>query len=84
MKKTHAAVTEGVSAVTRYQDVVVGERPLRATVYYHEWCMWLAWILGALGLFLPEGEPITTFYLAGMVEPRGGRSGGARCLIKNN
>lgn len=51
MKKTHAAVTEGGSAVTRYQDVVVGDRSLRATVYY-EWCMWLAWIPGALGLFL--------------------------------
>lgn len=51
MTKTHAAVTEGGSAVTRYQDVVVGDRSLRATAYY-EWCMWLAWIPGALGLFL--------------------------------
>lgn len=51
MTKTHAAVTEGGSAVTRYQDVVVGHRSLRATAYY-EWCMWFAWVPGALGLFL--------------------------------
>lgn len=51
MKKTHAAVTKGGSALSRYQDVVVGDRSLGGTVYY-EWCIWLACIPGALGLFL--------------------------------
>lgn len=51
MKKTHAAVTKGGSALSRYQTVVVGSRSLSATIYY-EWCTWLTWIPGALGLFL--------------------------------
>ena len=51
MKKTHVAVTKGGSALSRYQTVVVGNRSLRATIYY-EWCTWLACIPGAAGLLL--------------------------------
>ena len=51
MDKTHATITEGGTALSRYQDVVVGDRSLQATAYY-EWCMWLGWVPGALGLFL--------------------------------
>ncbi len=50
-KKTHAEITKQGSALRRYQDVVVGRRSLRATLYY-EWCLWLAGIPGALGLML--------------------------------
>jgi acetyltransferase-like isoleucine patch superfamily enzyme len=49
MKKTHAAVTEGKSALLRFQEVVVGDRSFRALVYY-EWCVWLACVPGAIGL----------------------------------
>ena len=51
MKKTHAAVTTGGSAMSRYQDVVVGSRSLKTFVYY-EFCMFLSLLPGALGLFL--------------------------------
>ena len=51
MKKTHAAVTTGGSAMTRYQDVVVGNRSLKTFVYY-EFCMLLSPLPGVLGLFL--------------------------------
>lgn len=50
MDKTHAAVTKGGSTLSRYQDVVVGDRSLVSTVYY-EWCICLSCIPGALGLF---------------------------------
>jgi acetyltransferase-like isoleucine patch superfamily enzyme len=51
MKKTHTAVTAGGSAMSRYQDVVVGKRSLKKLVYY-EFCMFLSPLPGALGLFL--------------------------------
>ena len=49
--KTHAAVTGTGSAFARYQDVMVGSRSLRRTLYY-EWCCWLAPLPGAVGLWL--------------------------------
>lgn len=51
MKKTHDAVTAGGSAMSRYQDVVVGNRSLKTFVYY-EFCMFLSPMPGAIGLFL--------------------------------
>jgi galactoside O-acetyltransferase len=51
MKKTQAAVTTGGSAITRYQDVVIGDRSLLRLLYF-EWCMLLSPIPGAIGLFL--------------------------------
>ena len=51
MKKTHAAVTTGGSAFSRYQDVVIGKRSAARFIYY-EWCMLLSPLPGALGLFL--------------------------------
>ena len=50
MKKTHAAVTRGGSAMSRYKDVAVGRESFLALIYY-EWCMFLSSINGALGLF---------------------------------
>jgi len=51
MKKTHEAVTEGGSAMSRYQDVIVGIRSLKIFIYY-EFCMFLSLLPGAPGLFL--------------------------------
>lgn len=51
MKKTHASVTEGGTAISRYQGVVVGNGSLIYLLYY-EFCMMLSPIPGALGLFL--------------------------------
>jgi len=51
MKKTHAAVTGGGSALRRYQDVIVGQRSL-ARLLYFEFCTWLGLVPGALGLLL--------------------------------
>ena len=50
-KKTHAAITEKGSMLEKYQNVMVGQRSLGATLYY-EWCAWLGLIPGAIGLFL--------------------------------
>ena len=50
-KKTHAAVTGGGSALSRYQEVVVGRKGLPALLYF-EFCAWLTFIPGALGLWL--------------------------------
>jgi acetyltransferase-like isoleucine patch superfamily enzyme len=51
MKKTHAAVTGSGSALSRYQEVVVGRRSFGATIRY-ELYMLLSSIPGALGLLL--------------------------------
>lgn len=51
LKKTHAAVTSGGSALSRYQDVVIGRKGLGATLYF-ELCTWLTFVPGALGLWL--------------------------------
>lgn len=50
-KKTHAAITDAESILIRYQDVIVGNRSLWATVYY-ELCLWLSPLPGAIGLLL--------------------------------
>ncbi len=49
--KTQATVTGGGSALSRYQDVIVGKRGWTALIYL-ELCLWLGIIPGALGLFL--------------------------------
>jgi acetyltransferase-like isoleucine patch superfamily enzyme len=49
--KTQAAVTGGGSALSRYQDVIVGQRGLGALLYF-EFCVWLSRTPGALGLLL--------------------------------
>jgi acetyltransferase-like isoleucine patch superfamily enzyme len=51
LAKTHSSVTGERSALSRYQDVVVGHRSLLGLLYY-EFCMWLSPIPGALGLLL--------------------------------
>jgi len=49
--KTHAAVTSGGSALSRYQSVVVGTTSFWRTLYF-EFCCWMSPIPGALGLLL--------------------------------
>lgn len=51
MKKTQIEVTTGGSAISRYQDVVIGGRSFWSLLYF-EWCMLLSPLPGALGLFL--------------------------------
>jgi galactoside O-acetyltransferase len=51
MKKTHAAITGGGSAWSRYRRVVVGRDSIIYFLYY-EWCMMLSGMPGAAGLFL--------------------------------
>ena len=51
MKKTHASITGGSNPLARYQEVIVGSTSLGRRLYF-EWCAWLAWIPGALGLLL--------------------------------
>jgi galactoside O-acetyltransferase len=51
-RKTQAAVTsEGVSALQRYLQVIVGRRSISAFLYF-EWCTLLGIIPGAAGLML--------------------------------
>ncbi|MBC8476028.1 MAG: hypothetical protein H8D52_01655, partial [Gammaproteobacteria bacterium] len=49
--KAHHAVTQGGSSLSRYQDVIVGRRAITTTLYF-EFCVWLAPVPGAIGLFL--------------------------------
>jgi len=51
MKEMRDAVTKGGSSLSRYQNVVVGNKSLRTTFYY-ECCMLLGPIPGAAGLLL--------------------------------
>lgn len=51
LPKTQTAVTAEGLALGRYQDVVLGDRSFLSLVYY-EFCTWLSWIPGALGLVL--------------------------------
>ena len=51
LKKTHAAVTQEGTAISRYQNVVVGERSLWRLIYF-EFCLLLSPIPGALGIFM--------------------------------
>lgn len=50
-KKTHAAITGKGSALSRYLDVVVGQRSILKLVYF-EFCTFLSLIPGAGGIFL--------------------------------
>jgi len=50
-KKTHAAITEEKSALSKYQEIIVGKKSFLSLVYF-EVCMWLGKIPGALGLIL--------------------------------
>jgi len=49
--KSHAAVTQGGSALKKYQNVIVGKTSFRRFLYY-EFCVWLSMVPGAAGLFL--------------------------------
>lgn len=49
--KTQQAVSADGSALKKYQQVMVGRESLLATLYY-ELCTWLAYVPGALGLWL--------------------------------
>ncbi|WP_339137999.1 MAG: acyltransferase [Candidatus Electrothrix sp. GW3-4] len=51
MKKTHAAITGKGSPLSKYQDVIIGNRSLFSFLYY-EWCQLLGPIPGALGMIL--------------------------------
>src|SRR5690606_10235601 len=50
-KKSHDRVVSGGSALSRYQDLIVGSRSLK-TLLYFEFCTWLTNFPGAIGLFL--------------------------------
>ncbi len=49
--KTHAAITSKGSALSKYQAVMVGSTALGRTMYF-EFCSWLTFIPGAIGLLL--------------------------------
>ena len=49
--KTHQMATSGGSALTRYQDLIVGSRSWARLIYF-ELCMLVTNLRGALGLFL--------------------------------
>ena len=51
MEKTHASITSSRNPLARYQEVIVGSASPGRLLYF-EWCAWLAWIPGALGLLL--------------------------------
>ena len=51
MERTHRAITGKGSPLSKYQDVMVGNRSLFSLLYY-EWCMLLVYIPGALGMLL--------------------------------
>ena len=53
VKKTHKAITGKGSALTKYQDVIVGSRSL-LFLFYYEWCAWRGVIPGALGMLLRQ------------------------------
>jgi galactoside O-acetyltransferase len=51
MKKTHNAITGKGSPLSKYQDIMVGNRSLTTFLYY-EWCQLLGPVPGALGMAL--------------------------------
>jgi acetyltransferase-like isoleucine patch superfamily enzyme len=53
VKKTQQAITGKGSALTKYQDVIVGNRSLLFLLYY-ECCVWLGIVPGALGMLLRQ------------------------------
>ncbi|MCF6187877.1 MAG: hypothetical protein L3J49_10465, partial [Desulfobulbaceae bacterium] len=52
-KKTHKAITGKGSALSKYQDVLVGNRSFLFLLYF-EWCGWLGVVPGALGMLLRQ------------------------------
>jgi acetyltransferase-like isoleucine patch superfamily enzyme len=50
-RKTQQSVTKGGSVLSRYQNVIIGNRSVFYGLYY-EICIWMAHIPGALGLAL--------------------------------
>ncbi|MBU1138789.1 MAG: acyltransferase [Proteobacteria bacterium] len=52
-EKTHKAITGKGSALSKYQDVIVGNRSFLYLCYY-EWCVWLGVVPGALGMLLRQ------------------------------
>ncbi|MDD3813788.1 MAG: acyltransferase [Desulfocapsaceae bacterium] len=53
LKKTHKAITGKGSALTKYQDVIIGNRSL-LFLFYFELCAWIGVIPGALGMLLRQ------------------------------
>jgi len=51
LKKTQQAVTGKGSALSKYQDVIVGTRSFPYLIYF-EFCLWLGKVPGALGMVL--------------------------------
>lgn len=51
MKKTHNAITGNGSPLSKYQDIMVGNRSWMHFLYY-EWCQFLAPVPGVLGMAL--------------------------------
>jgi acetyltransferase-like isoleucine patch superfamily enzyme len=51
LPRTHKAATGSGSTIARYQSLIVGRKSLLGLLYY-EWCIWLSWVPGALGLVL--------------------------------
>ncbi len=51
--KTHTAVTGTGSALTKYQDVIVGNRSFLSLLYF-EFCSWLGILPGAIGMLLRQ------------------------------
>lgn len=52
-KKTHKAITGKGSALTKYQDVIVGNRSFLFLLYF-ELCAWFGVVPGALGMLLRQ------------------------------
>jgi len=52
-EKTHKAITGKGSALTKYQDVIVGNRSFLFLLYF-ELCAWIGVIPGALGMLLRQ------------------------------
>lgn len=51
--KTHKAITGKGSALTKYQDLIVGNRSL-LSLFYFEFCCWLGVVPGAAGMLLRQ------------------------------
>ena len=49
--KSHASVTQGGSALKKYQQVIIGKSSFGSFIYF-EFCSWLSGIPGAVGLAL--------------------------------
>ena len=51
MEKTHASIIGRANPLGKYQEVIVGSPSLLRLLYF-EWCAWLTWVPGAVGLLL--------------------------------